>query len=218
MGRQRLSFKRIRLTDNNWHSIVLAVSGHHATLTLDCGIPLELWVCDGSRKILFTTWHRHICIWPQSKILANHFIKSSIQNSEAHDVYYCTVNNVLPLMGFRVHKQPFPSDLSTDGSRFHIGSRRKWKGLFSVSADTANYYGLFKIHTSICANIPVGQMMICLLSQGFTAPARPFAWIRCDTTCLSIFQTITCWNFHPYNPVKLASEIPNEWRPGPSVW
>ncbi|KAI2663291.1 Thrombospondin-type laminin G domain and EAR repeat-containing protein [Labeo rohita] len=72
MGRQRLSFKRIRLTDNNWHSIVLAVSGHHATLTLDCGIPLEL-----------------------------------------------------------VHKQPFPSDLSTDGSRFHIGSRRKWKGLFS---------------------------------------------------------------------------------------
>lgn len=72
MGRERLSFKRIRLADNHWHSLVLAVSGHHATLTLDCGIPLEL-----------------------------------------------------------VHKQPFPSDLSTDGSRFHIGSRRKWKGLFS---------------------------------------------------------------------------------------
>uniref|UniRef100_A0A673H2G5 Thrombospondin-type laminin G domain and EAR repeats a n=1 Tax=Sinocyclocheilus rhinocerous TaxID=307959 RepID=A0A673H2G5_9TELE len=72
MGRKRLSFKRIRLADNRWHSMVLSISGHHATLTLDCGIPLEL-----------------------------------------------------------VHKQPFPSDLSTDGSRFHIGSRRKWKGLFS---------------------------------------------------------------------------------------
>ncbi|XP_067229307.1 thrombospondin-type laminin G domain and EAR repeat-containing protein isoform X2 [Chanodichthys erythropterus] len=72
MGRERLSFKRIHLADNHWHSMVLAISGHHATLTLDCGIPLEL-----------------------------------------------------------VHKQPFPSDLSTDGSRFHIGSRRKWKGLFS---------------------------------------------------------------------------------------
>uniref|UniRef100_A0A672K412 Thrombospondin-type laminin G domain and EAR repeat-containing protein-like n=1 Tax=Sinocyclocheilus grahami TaxID=75366 RepID=A0A672K412_SINGR len=72
MGRERLSFKRIHLADNRWHSMVLAVSGHHATLTLDCGVPLEL-----------------------------------------------------------VHKQPFPSDLSTDGSRFHIGSRRKWKGLFS---------------------------------------------------------------------------------------
>uniref|UniRef100_A0A672T0Z0 Thrombospondin-type laminin G domain and EAR repeat-containing protein-like n=1 Tax=Sinocyclocheilus grahami TaxID=75366 RepID=A0A672T0Z0_SINGR len=72
MGRERLSFKRIHLADNRWHSMVLSISGHHATLTLDCGIPLEL-----------------------------------------------------------VHKQPFPSDLSTDGSRFHIGSRRKWKGLFS---------------------------------------------------------------------------------------
>ncbi|KAG1930660.1 protein kinase C-binding protein NELL2 [Pimephales promelas] len=72
MGLERLSFKRIRLADNHWHSMVLAISGHHATLTLDCGIPLEL-----------------------------------------------------------VHKQPFPSDLSTDGSRFHIGSRRKLKGLFS---------------------------------------------------------------------------------------
>lgn len=42
MGRERLSFKRIRLADNHWHSMVLAISGHHATLTLDCGIPLEL--------------------------------------------------------------------------------------------------------------------------------------------------------------------------------
>lgn len=41
-GKERLSFKRVRLADNHWHSMVLAVSGHHATLTLDCGIPLEL--------------------------------------------------------------------------------------------------------------------------------------------------------------------------------
>ncbi|XP_057194948.1 thrombospondin-type laminin G domain and EAR repeat-containing protein [Triplophysa rosa] len=72
MGRERLSFKRIRLADDHWHSIVISISGHHATLTLDCGIPLEL-----------------------------------------------------------VHEQPFPSDLNTDGSRFHIGSRRQWKGLFT---------------------------------------------------------------------------------------
>nr|XP_055070193.1 thrombospondin-type laminin G domain and EAR repeat-containing protein [Misgurnus anguillicaudatus] len=72
MGRERLSFKRIRLADNHWHSIVIAVSGYHATLTLDCGIPLEL-----------------------------------------------------------IHRQPFPSDLNTEGSRFHIGSRKQQKGLFS---------------------------------------------------------------------------------------
>lgn len=42
VGRERLSFKRIRLADNHWHSMVLAVSGHHATFTLDCGVPLEL--------------------------------------------------------------------------------------------------------------------------------------------------------------------------------
>lgn len=41
-GIERLSFKRIRLADDHWHTIVISVSGHHATLTLDCGIPLEL--------------------------------------------------------------------------------------------------------------------------------------------------------------------------------
>ncbi|TRY92877.1 hypothetical protein DNTS_029153, partial [Danionella cerebrum] len=71
-GRERLSFKRVGLADDRWHTVVLAVSGHHATLSLDCGIPAEL-----------------------------------------------------------VHKQAFPSDLSTEGSRFHIGSRKKSKGLFT---------------------------------------------------------------------------------------
>lgn len=41
-GRERVSFKRIGLADDHWHSIVISISGHHATLTLDCGIPLEL--------------------------------------------------------------------------------------------------------------------------------------------------------------------------------
>ncbi|KAJ8405352.1 hypothetical protein AAFF_G00318250 [Aldrovandia affinis] len=30
-----------------------------------------------------------------------------------------------------LHERPFPTALSTKGSRFHIGSRRRWKGLFS---------------------------------------------------------------------------------------
>ncbi|XP_030638704.1 thrombospondin-type laminin G domain and EAR repeat-containing protein [Chanos chanos] len=71
-GRERLTFRGIRLADSQWHSLVLAVSGRHTTLTVDCGLPLEL-----------------------------------------------------------VHERSFPSDFNAEGSRFFIGSCKRWKGLFS---------------------------------------------------------------------------------------
>lgn len=61
-----------RLVDNQWHTLVLAVSSHHVRLTVDCHAPLEI-----------------------------------------------------------VPSRPFPSDLSIQGARFHIGSRGRWKGLYS---------------------------------------------------------------------------------------
>ncbi|XP_038132161.1 thrombospondin-type laminin G domain and EAR repeat-containing protein-like [Cyprinodon tularosa] len=41
-GRRRISFKNVGLDDNRWHTLVLAVSGHYAMLTVDCGLPVEL--------------------------------------------------------------------------------------------------------------------------------------------------------------------------------
>ncbi|XP_028289636.1 thrombospondin-type laminin G domain and EAR repeat-containing protein isoform X2 [Parambassis ranga] len=41
-GRKRLSFKDVELDDNLWHTLVLAVTGPYATLTVNCGPPLEL--------------------------------------------------------------------------------------------------------------------------------------------------------------------------------
>ena len=41
-GRSRIIFKDVGLDDNRWHTIVLAVTGQYATLTIDCGLPLEL--------------------------------------------------------------------------------------------------------------------------------------------------------------------------------
>lgn len=41
-GRSRLTFKEVGLDDNHWHTVVLAVTGPYATLTIDCGLPLEL--------------------------------------------------------------------------------------------------------------------------------------------------------------------------------
>ncbi|XP_066543506.1 thrombospondin-type laminin G domain and EAR repeat-containing protein isoform X2 [Amia ocellicauda] len=70
--RERISFRSMRLADNQWHTLVLAVSGHYASLTVDCGMPVDL------------------------------------------------------ALG-----KPFPASLSTKGARFYIGSRRRWKGLFS---------------------------------------------------------------------------------------
>ncbi|XP_028993372.1 thrombospondin-type laminin G domain and EAR repeat-containing protein-like isoform X2 [Betta splendens] len=71
-GRSRLSYKDIGLDDNRWHTMVLAITGPYATLTLDCGLPLQL-----------------------------------------------------------KQAQSFPTSLSTRGSRFYIGSRRRWRGRFS---------------------------------------------------------------------------------------
>ncbi|KAI1899263.1 hypothetical protein AGOR_G00060010 [Albula goreensis] len=71
-GRERLTFDCVQLADNRWHTLVLAVTGLYATLTVDCGLPLDL-----------------------------------------------------------VHGKPFPTAFSTKGSRFYVGSRRRWKGLFS---------------------------------------------------------------------------------------
>uniref|UniRef100_A0A3B5BMP3 Thrombospondin-type laminin G domain and EAR repeats b n=1 Tax=Stegastes partitus TaxID=144197 RepID=A0A3B5BMP3_9TELE len=39
--RGRQSFKDVGLDDNRWHTIILAVSGPYATLTVDCGLPLD---------------------------------------------------------------------------------------------------------------------------------------------------------------------------------
>ncbi|XP_069388750.1 thrombospondin-type laminin G domain and EAR repeat-containing protein isoform X2 [Paralichthys olivaceus] len=71
-GRGRLSFKDVGLDDNRWHTVVLAITGPYATLTVDCGLPLE-----------------------------------------------------------RKQVQSFPGALSTRGSRFFVGSRRRWRGRFS---------------------------------------------------------------------------------------
>lgn len=38
----RLSFKDVGLDDNHWHTVILAITGPYATLTIDCGLPLEL--------------------------------------------------------------------------------------------------------------------------------------------------------------------------------
>lgn len=41
-GRSRLSFTDVGLDDNRWHTVVLVVTGPYATLTVDCGLPVEL--------------------------------------------------------------------------------------------------------------------------------------------------------------------------------
>ncbi|KAJ8282349.1 hypothetical protein COCON_G00048680 [Conger conger] len=71
-GREKLTFRAVQLVDNQWHTLVLSITGHYVTLTMDCGIPLEL-----------------------------------------------------------LQERPFPPTVSTEGSRFYIGNRRRWKGLFS---------------------------------------------------------------------------------------
>ncbi|KAJ8410108.1 hypothetical protein AAFF_G00211490 [Aldrovandia affinis] len=71
-GRERLTFHSVQLADNRWHTLVLAMTGQYATLTIDCGLPLDL-----------------------------------------------------------VNGKSFPTTFSTKGSRFYVGSRRRWKGLFS---------------------------------------------------------------------------------------
>ncbi|XP_062311724.1 thrombospondin-type laminin G domain and EAR repeat-containing protein-like [Osmerus eperlanus] len=41
-GRKRVTFKAVSLAENQWHTLVLAVTGRYATLTVDCGMALEL--------------------------------------------------------------------------------------------------------------------------------------------------------------------------------
>lgn len=42
-GVQRwLNFKDVGLDDGRWHTVTLAITGPYATLTIDCGLPLEL--------------------------------------------------------------------------------------------------------------------------------------------------------------------------------
>uniref|UniRef100_A0AAY4B9Z8 Thrombospondin-like N-terminal domain-containing protein n=1 Tax=Denticeps clupeoides TaxID=299321 RepID=A0AAY4B9Z8_9TELE len=69
-ARRRVTFAGVELADRRWHTLVLAVSGHFSTLTLDCGMPLD-------------------------------------------------------------HERPFPDDLHTGGSRFFVGSHKRWKGLYT---------------------------------------------------------------------------------------
>ncbi|XP_041937368.1 thrombospondin-type laminin G domain and EAR repeat-containing protein isoform X1 [Alosa sapidissima] len=40
--KERLTFRNMHLADGHWHTLVLALSGQHATLTIDCGMALEL--------------------------------------------------------------------------------------------------------------------------------------------------------------------------------
>ncbi|KAJ1187438.1 hypothetical protein NDU88_004214 [Pleurodeles waltl] len=68
----RVTFRDISLADNQWHTLVLAVSGYSFSLTIDCNMPLDVVVGTS-----------------------------------------------------------FPTTLSTKGSRFYIGSRKRRKGSFT---------------------------------------------------------------------------------------
>ncbi|TSR51427.1 Thrombospondin-type laminin G domain and EAR repeat-containing protein [Bagarius yarrelli] len=39
---ERVTFRQVNMADGHWHTMVLALSGHYAILTLDCGVPVEL--------------------------------------------------------------------------------------------------------------------------------------------------------------------------------
>lgn len=42
-GAQRqLNFKDVGLDDDSWHTVTLAVTGPYTTVTIDCGLPVEL--------------------------------------------------------------------------------------------------------------------------------------------------------------------------------
>ena len=41
-NRKRVTFKAVSLAENQWHTLVLAVSGRYTALTVDCGMALEL--------------------------------------------------------------------------------------------------------------------------------------------------------------------------------
>ncbi|XP_074860571.1 thrombospondin-type laminin G domain and EAR repeat-containing protein [Carettochelys insculpta] len=68
----QVAFQGISLADSQWHTLVLAVSGHHFSLTVDCRARID---------------------------------------AEAD--------------------APFPASLAVGGATFYVGSRRRWKGLFT---------------------------------------------------------------------------------------
>lgn len=39
---RRLNFKDVGLDDDSWHTVILAITGPYTTLTIDCGLPVEL--------------------------------------------------------------------------------------------------------------------------------------------------------------------------------
>ncbi|RXM28975.1 Thrombospondin-type laminin G domain and EAR repeat-containing protein [Acipenser ruthenus] len=41
-NRDHITFRSVKLADNRWHTLILAVSGVYASLTVDCGIPVDL--------------------------------------------------------------------------------------------------------------------------------------------------------------------------------
>lgn len=41
-GKEYVTLRAVKLMDNRWHTLVLTVTGHHFTLSLDCGMPLEM--------------------------------------------------------------------------------------------------------------------------------------------------------------------------------
>ncbi|KAM4626139.1 thrombospondin-type laminin G domain and EAR repeat-containing protein [Discoglossus pictus] len=88
-GRQtKITFRGVSLTDDRWHTLVLAVSGVSVSLTVDCNIPLEIlldtpfpvslnttdsWVYIGSRrrqKGLFSGLLRQLVLLPGSDATA----------------------------------------------------------------------------------------------------------------------------------------------------
>ncbi|XP_059908630.1 thrombospondin-type laminin G domain and EAR repeat-containing protein [Gadus macrocephalus] len=65
-------FRGVELTESQWHTLVLVVTGQRATLSVDCNAPVDMGL-----------------------------------------------------------SRSFPTDLDIKGSTFHLGSRGRWKGLFS---------------------------------------------------------------------------------------
>ncbi|MGH0178017.1 UNVERIFIED_CONTAM: hypothetical protein FKN15_076322 [Acipenser sinensis] len=41
-NRDHITFRSVKLADNRWHTLILAVSGVYASVTVDCGIPVDL--------------------------------------------------------------------------------------------------------------------------------------------------------------------------------
>uniref|UniRef100_A0A8C4ZCB0 Thrombospondin type laminin G domain and EAR repeats n=1 Tax=Gadus morhua TaxID=8049 RepID=A0A8C4ZCB0_GADMO len=71
-GQTNWVFRGVELTESQWHTLVLVVTGQRATLSVDCNAPVDMGL-----------------------------------------------------------SRSFPTDLDIKGSTFHLGSRGRWKGLFS---------------------------------------------------------------------------------------